>query len=143
MKKYTLTIIVALFVGVGAFYGGTMYGKTATGTQGGVQGFQRGAGRNGGFGGANANGGFAVGQIISKDNQSITLQLVNNSSTKIIFFSASTPIMKTVSGTVSDLQTGTNVSVMGTANSDGSITAESIQLRNGAFGGRGSPNGGN
>ncbi len=132
MKKYATTITVAIIVGVAAFYGGMTYGRSQAVTPSG-QTFQRGGSRNGGGFGAN-NGGFASGQILSEDSQSITIELRNGSSTsanstKIVFFSSSTAIMKMTNGTVADLQTGANVIVTGTPNADGSITAQSIQLR--------------
>lgn len=136
MKKY-IFVIVAVLVAAGAFYGGQMLGKSQVSAQGasrnllsGGQNFQRGMGRNGG-----AGGGFISGQIIAKDSQSITVEFRNSSSTssanstKIIFFSGSTPITKSVNGTADDLAVGVNVSIIGTANSDGSITAQSIQVR--------------
>jgi len=144
MKKYIAAIVIVLAVGIGAFYGGMMYGKSRSSAQStsrnslpggqnfGGQNFQRGTmGRNGGAGG----GGFISGQIISKDSQSITVEFRNGSSTasasstKIIFLSNSTPITKSVSGTADDLAVGVNVSIVGTTNSDGSITAETIQIR--------------
>ena len=143
MKKYIAVIVVVLAVGIGAFYGGMMYGKSQSCAQStlrnslpggqnfGGQNFQRGTtGRNGG-----AGGGLISGQIIAKDNQSITVEFRNSSSTssasstKIVFLSGSTPIMKSVNGTADDLTPGTNVTITGTANSDGSITAQSIQIR--------------
>jgi hypothetical protein len=143
MKKYIAVIVIVLAVGIGAFYGGMMYGKSQSSAQStlrnslpggqnfGGQNFQRGTmGRNGG-----AGGGLISGQIIAKDSQSITVEFHNSSSTssasstKIVFLSGSTPITKSVNGTADDLTAGTNVSVVGTQNSDGSLTAQSIQVR--------------
>ena len=139
MKKYIVTIIVALVVGIAAFYGGMQYGaaantsKTVAGATTG--GFQRGTGGGRAGSGAFANGGVVAGQVISVDAQSITVQ--QGSSTKIVFYSGTTAIMKSASGTIGDVQSGANVMVVGTPNSDGSITAQTIQLRNGGGPGRG------
>jgi hypothetical protein len=80
-------------------------------------------------GGANeTNGGFATGQITAQDSTSITLKM-RDGSTKIVFFSPSTSVGKSVSGAASDLAVGQNVMVNGTNNSDGSIAAQNIQIR--------------
>ena len=79
-------------------------------------------GRNG-FG-----GGATMGQIISKDATSITVSIPTGGS-KIILLDSSTPINKQTAGTLADLTVGTEVSVTGTTNTDGSITAQSVQIR--------------
>ena len=73
-------------------------------------------------------GGFTAGEIIAKDDKSVTVKLQNGGS-KIVFLSDSTEITKSAEGALSDLEIGKNISVNGTTNSDGSVTAHTIQLR--------------
>lgn len=140
-------VVLVLVVGGGAFYGGMQYAAhqstatsaAATAAAGGARG---GAGRRaGGFGaGAGAGalgGGMLNGSIVSNDGQSLTLQSGAGGS-KVVFYATSTRIAKTVDATQADLAEGANVSVVGTTNSDGSVTASMIQLRqpgSGLFGG--------
>ena len=60
---------------------------------------------------------------------------------KIINISSQTKINKTTSGSQSDLKTGDRVTAFGTTNSDGSVTAQTINLGNGMMMMRGSRNG--
>jgi hypothetical protein len=132
-----VTILVAALVGGGGFYAGMKYqaSKQQTGffTQGGNF-----AGRSGGNGAGGARQGFTgrggaagmrpvSGEILSSDDKSMTVKLPDGS-TKIVLFSDSTPINKAAAGTKTDLKTGERVAVFGTANSDGSVTAQNIQL---------------
>ncbi len=144
MKKTLLSIIiVAIIVGAGAFYGGMKYSQSKASASNQNSGNfvnltpeQRQArlqqigvsGQGTGQRGARADGGFATGEIISKDDKSITIKLQDGGS-KIVFFSVDTPVMKSVSGNLQDLVTGEQAVVSGTANQDGSLTAQSIQLR--------------
>ena len=130
MKKaylMSIVIIVVILVAGGAFYGGMIYGKgqSASSASAARSAF---AGMRGGRTGA-AGAGLTSGSIIAKDNTSITLQLPNNAGSKIIFYSDATQIGKFTTGTSDDLTNGTTVSVTGTANSDGSVTAQNIQIR--------------
>lgn len=78
--------------------------------------------------GRQQSSGFVNGEIIAKDDKSITLKLRDGGS-KIVFFSDSTEITKTAKGLVDDLRTGQQIVVNGNQNPDGSVTAETIQLR--------------
>lgn len=137
-KKYIYIAIIAIVaIGMGAFYGGMRYEKNKLMSseqlhggngqfQGGNgQGRQRAGGSNGPGGN---NGSFATGQIISKDSNSITVKTQDGGS-KIIYFSDSTSVGKTAAGSSSDLSNGEQVMINGTANSNGSITAQNIQIR--------------
>lgn len=72
-------------------------------------------------------GGFAVGEVLAKDDKSLTLKLRDGGS-KIVFFTGATPITKTAPGTPEEIAVGKNVMVNGTANPDGSMSAQSIQI---------------
>jgi hypothetical protein len=135
MKKIIPIIIVAIVAGGLSFYGGMKYGQSANPQTGSTRtDFQQmrsagvgQAGQRSGFG-QGQNGGFTGGEIISKDDKSITVKLRDGSS-KIVFVSASTEVMKSVHGSSNDLAVGEQVTVTGSANSDGSITAQSVQIR--------------
>ncbi|MCL5090523.1 MAG: DUF5666 domain-containing protein, partial [Patescibacteria group bacterium] len=67
------------------------------------------------------------GEIISSDDKSITVKL-NDGSSKIVFFSEKTEYVKSATAAKSDLKSGNTVMIMGSTNSDGSITAQNIQI---------------
>jgi len=129
MNKNIVWIIAIVIVGIGAFFAGQHTGAGAASARG-----QFGSGQFAGRPGTGGQGGFgrggmgAAGQIISIDSGSMTVKM-QNGNTQIVLLSETTPVMKTVTGSPSDLQVGTNVIVGGTSNSDGSITAQSVQIR--------------
>jgi hypothetical protein len=139
--------IILVLVGLGAgFFGGYQYrnyrlnqirGNFAVGGTSGAQRFTgtRGTGTGGARGGF---GGAVNGSILSVDGNSFTVKLADGSS-KIVLFSASTTYSNTVSAAQTDLKVGGNVMVMGSTNSDGSVTATSVQINPISFRPQGSP----
>lgn len=134
-KAIVPAVIIGVIVAVAAFFGGMKYAESknvavsgsgnpafSAPRQGG--GVGAGGARRFGAGGANV----VAGDIISRDDTSITVQLRTGGS-KIVFISSSTPIMKTANGSRNDLQVGQSVMVTGPANQDGSVNAQSVQLR--------------
>ncbi len=131
-KTLIVAVIVAVLVGGTAFYSGTRYTQSKT-SQGLFQGSlqnSRNPVQEGGFRnrGGNNGAGFIMGDIITKDNKSITVKLQDGGS-KIVFYSEATKISKFVNGVASDLAVGETVVANGQVNSDGSITGDTIQLR--------------
>ncbi len=133
-KSILTTLILVLIAGGVGFYGGMQYGQSKS-SQSGSQNFARSGGNSGGFiarnGGARrtgAGGNFISGDILKKDNGSIVIQDQNGGS-KIVLLSGSTTIGKMATGTADDLVPGERVMVAGSANQDGSITAQTIQIR--------------
>lgn len=145
MAKYKTHIIWAIVVIV-ALAGGFFWGK-ASGAAARASGFSgafnssstRGFVRTGS--GAATAGAGAIGQITAIGSSSLTLQLANGNS-EVVLYSASTPVMTETTVSPSALSVGTNVVVAGTTNSDGSVTATTIDIRPaGAAGGYGGGNG--
>lgn len=147
MKKILLIIIIIIVsVGVagGAFYGGMKYAQSKSSsrfTQGDFQNLgnlspeerqqrlqQMGVAGVGVRGGSAGSSDFASGEIIAKDDKSITVKLRDGGS-KIIFYSDTTELSKFASVIPGDLEIGKTVSISGKTNQDGSITAQSIQIR--------------
>ena len=129
-NKKIITGVVAVVVAVGIFFGGVSYGKgqaAATAQTQGTRGNGQFAGRQAGTRGA-GGGGFVIGDILSKDATSITVKLRTGGSA-IVFTGSSTQVMKSTAGSLDDLSIGSTVMVQGTPNSDGSVTAQSIQIR--------------
>lgn len=128
MKKnitIIISIIVLALVAGGSFYGGMVYKSSqapATGQRTGLG--QRGTTAGRFAAGAN----FISGTVAAKDDQSITIKAADGSS-KIVFYSTTTDVGKSVSGTISDVVVGQTVMASGKTNSDGSISATSIQIR--------------
>lgn len=128
-NKLIIAVLVIIATGLG-FFGGVKYqqGKSSP-TQQFAGNFNRnGINGNGQRISRNGNGmGATVGEIVNADSSSITVKMQDGSS-KIVLFNDKTQINKAAQGSVSDLTTGTQVAVFGSSNSDGSVTAQNIQL---------------
>ncbi len=139
-----ISVVIAVVAASIGFWGGMKYqqsrrspfpnqftrGQAPSGNMGAGAGEPRQNGNRG-------QGNQAMGEITNKDEKSITIKMQNGSS-KIVFISESTSFTKSTEGSKDDLVVGNKVAVFGTANSDGSITAESVQLNpvaNGFIGG--------
>ncbi|HUV46798.1 MAG TPA: DUF5666 domain-containing protein [Candidatus Bathyarchaeia archaeon] len=123
-------VLVILLVAASGFFVGMKYQQTKRPSRGDFQG--RMGTRQGFPGTPNQQGSQAVrGEIINKDEGSITVKLTDNSS-KIVLISETTEINKATKGSAEDLQTGQQVMVFGQKNEDGSVSALNIQL--GEFG---------
>jgi ribosomal protein L2 len=123
-----ITVLVAIIAAGAGFFGGMQYQKSQRPAGGQFANRQFGQGSQGQFVRRNGqSGGAVIGQILSLDDKSITVKMPDGSS-KIVILSEATAINKQAEGTKSDLKTGENVAVFGSANADGSVTAQNIQL---------------
>jgi hypothetical protein len=149
VKKWYIAVIAVVVVAValGGFFGGRAMAGGGTPTvdqavkvlqnatpQQLQEALANGNGLRGVFPGASGTngtrfqGGNAVaGQIVASDSSSITVKTSDGGS-KIVLISRSTTVTKTTEGTAADLTTGQDVVVTGTTNSDGTVTANRIQV---------------
>lgn len=149
-KNIAITIALVIAFGAGGFYGGTIYEKSSLSKQGllrGANNFSANAnrqfsesnqsqGRPNGTSGASNRGGnmgnrggnLVTGEISSKDDKSLTVK-TQDGSLKIIFFSDSTTVGKSIQASSSDLNIGDQIMANGQSNPDGSIAAQNIQIR--------------
>jgi hypothetical protein len=139
MNVDTKTIVagVAVVVAAGAgFLGGMQYQKTQTvanfrnGFQGQMNGSiqnRTGATRNGAGTMQNGfRGGMVSGEVTAKDEKSLTIKMADGSS-KIVVLSGTTTYSLASESSLDKISVGTKVAAFGTANSDGSTTATSIE----------------
>jgi hypothetical protein len=134
-----IAIILIVIAGGGGFWSGMHYqtGKrpSFTGANGNFAGSTNAGNR---FARGGAAGGVLFGTIIAKDAAGVTVKIGAQpgatstdaaSGSRIVLISDATQIMKTESGSANDLSIGQSISVTGSANSDGSLNAQMIQLR--------------
>lgn len=120
-----IAVVATLIIAGGAgFFGGMKYQESRRGS------FARqlnGQGIRPGQNGTRQGFRPVSGEIISSDATSVTVKLTDGS-TKIVILTDKMTINKAEAATKDDLKTGVTVAVFGTENTDGTVTAESIQL---------------
>jgi hypothetical protein len=144
MKHIMLVALVIVVIAGGAFYGGVQYEKGIAAkvvspavrnfvpgnrqSDGANQTGGRGMGQNSGMRRGGPNGGsFLSGEILSKDEKSLTIKTSDGGST-IVYFTDALGVRKTEMGSLTDLATGQQVMVNGKSNPDGSLSAETVSL---------------
>ena len=126
MNKNLIIVAVLIILALGGgFFAGMHYQKSqATSLFVGANGVFR--GRFGqGAGGQNFRP--VRGQVLSIDSTGLTVKLMDGTS-KIVVVSPSTSFVKSAAATSSDIKTGDTVMVIGAQNSDGSVTAQDVQI---------------
>ncbi len=128
-KNILLVVILVIIVGAAGFFAGVKYQQSKQpsrsdfqnrmGTRQDLPGNQRPAGSQ-----------MIRGEVISRDQESVTVKLPDESS-KIILISENTAINKTTEGSIDDLENGQQVMVFGQQNSDGTVSAANIQIGEG------------
>ncbi len=131
-KQWIILIVVAVVFAGGGFFGGMKYQASKTpavavrtstaGAAGAAGAF---AGRRSGTG---ANASFISGDVLSVNGNTITVKLASGGS-QVAVLAPSTQYRKAVDGTSADVAVGSQVTITGTTNSDGSLTAQSVQIR--------------
>ncbi len=135
-NKNTLMIVAVILIvvaAVGGFFAGMQYeksqGRAALGQF--AQRFGNGNGtylqRTGASGQQGQRFTPIRGQILSLGSGTMTVKM-QDGSTKIVVLGSNTTFIKTQTGALSDLKQGDNVMVVGTYNSDGSVTATDVQI---------------
>ncbi len=145
-KWIGIVVLIVIVVGAAAGYGGYSFGHQAgltdaenirntflasRGMGGGYGAGAGGAGYGGGAGGTTGSrqfnsANFASGQV--KDINGNTIDLTTATDQVKVIVGPQTQIEKQAQGSVSDIQPGLRITVQGTRASDGSMTAQSVQI---------------
>ena len=120
-----IALIVAFVFGAVGFYAGTRY-QASKQTAFFGNGRRQIMGATGQFPNR-AGARQVIGDILSQDDKSITVKLPDGSS-KIVFLAETTKINKASEAAKIDLKKGEKVAIFGLENSDGSITANTVQI---------------
>lgn len=121
----------------GAFYGGIQYGQSnSMAAAGNAIRFGNFSGTNRQFSdgtttrpaGIRNSGGMILGEILSKDENSLTVKLMDGGS-RIVLLGKDTQVMENTEGSLDDLLVGTEIAVNGMTDQEGIISASTIQIR--------------
>ena len=124
-------MLLIVFAAAG-FFAGTKYQQSLSPAAGnrqfaGANGIGPNGARAGATGQRRTGGGQVIGSITSEDANSITVSMVDGSS-KIVLLTANTTFSKSTEGAKTDLAVGTKVGIFGSANPDGSVTAQNVSI---------------
>lgn len=124
-KSIIINIFIAVVFALGGYFMGAKSQKVRIQSMTRQQGMVAGARQNGQW----QRGGIrpVAGEILSRDEKTMTVKLTDGSS-KIIILSEKTVINKASDATRDELKNGEKISVFGTENPDGSVTASNIQI---------------
>jgi len=134
-QGWIAVVIAAVLFGAGGFYIGTSH-AAQTPTAGVTRAFAVGGGGRAAFAGSGFQGagGATFGTVIQIGNGSFTIQLPTSTSssattgTKLVLVDNSMQVTQMENVPTSNLQVGQTVIVSGNSNSDGSVTASSVQI---------------
>ncbi len=139
MQYTVLGVALVISIAGGAFYGGMQYEKSiaakvvpagrnfAGGTrQGGNLPGKQNNGNAMRQGGQNG-GGFVAGEILSKDDKSLTIKTRDGGSS-IVYFAPTLMVRKADAGSLTDLAIGQQVMVSGKTNADGTLSADTVSI---------------
>lgn len=129
-KSIIISGVLIVVFAAGGFFGGMKYQQSKIPSN-----FRRQFGDNQGQrptngqvqGQARIGGRQTIGEITSQDDKSITVKMQDGSS-KIVLLSDTTKFVKAIDGNKDDLKVGETVAIFGVTNSDGSLSAENVQL---------------
>jgi len=128
-KTIPILLLIILAVAGGSFYAGMKYGQGKSAFGSNMQNISsqqreqflqaRSARRMG------AN--FLFGEVIAKDEQTITIKTPDGSS-RIVVFSLSTKVLQTTEGSIKDIEIGKQIMVNASQNPDSTYSAKTIQI---------------
>ena len=124
-NQIIVTLLLSVIVAGASFFAGLKYQESKRGSFN--RQFGTAAGQRMGLNGNRAELQPVAGEIISRDDKSVTIKMTDGGS-KIVFLSEKTTINKAAEGTAEDLKVGVKVAAFGSDNADGSVTAQNIQI---------------
>ncbi|MBI3887854.1 hypothetical protein HY310_02190 [Candidatus Microgenomates bacterium] len=126
-QQIVTVLVLAIVAGAVGFFGGMQYQKSQTPVPV-LNQFRR---NGGGLGQNNTNNAVVRGEITAADDNSVTIK-INDGSSKIVLLAPTTTITEATTAAKTELSTGKQVTIFGVTNTDGSVTAQNVQL--GIFG---------